>query len=346
MSKKLKFLVTLLILVFILGTSTAFAQDDGTISGTDPDSTTSNSGDSTTSNDDDSTVKNKVLDVRDTFKSVVEDRANRVRTDVNRLRENLREKDINRDEATDRFREDTQERREDFRDAVGERRDNLRDNIEDRGTTVEERRAQLEEKKTQRRTELEERRTERVEKLKARARAHVERISKRFYAAIERIEKFIDRVRSRMEKLEERGIDTSEANGYLDEAVTFLQNAKDTLSRLPGALEVALASDNPKEAFRSSVREIFQEAKRQIKEAHAFLVKAIASLKASANHTKLQECPDRWVIDLMQESLDEDGNPYNEPREYYSLNGERRELREFDLNWVEENCDLEPQEVF
>lgn len=33
-------------------------------------------------------------------------------------------------------------------------------------------------------------------------------------------------------------------------------------------------------------------------------------------------------------------------REYYILNGQRRELREFDLRWVRANCLLRPQTVW
>lgn len=54
----------------------------------------------------------------------------------------------------------------------------------------------------------------------------------------------------------------------------------------------------------------------------------------------LRECPDIHVIDKMP------GTDVNdEGRQYYIVEGERAEIRDFDGAWVDENCDVEVQEV-
>lgn len=57
--------------------------------------------------------------------------------------------------------------------------------------------------------------------------------------------------------------------------------------------------------------------------------------------TKLQQCPDEW-IDNQMPSID----PKKAETQYFILNGERRELDEFDAEWIQKNCSLKKQEVF
>ena len=35
----------------------------------------------------------------------------------------------------------------------------------------------------------------------------------------------------------------------------------------------------------------------------------------------------------------------SEQKEYFILEGKRRELKEFDLDWIKKNCDIKPQIV-
>jgi hypothetical protein len=51
---------------------------------------------------------------------------------------------------------------------------------------------------------------------------------------------------------------------------------------------------------------------------------------------KLKLCPEKWYQNRM---------PGSGGSEYFILNSERRELSEFDLNWVKENCNITPEVV-
>ncbi|MBT4209397.1 MAG: hypothetical protein HOE19_00530 [Candidatus Komeilibacteria bacterium] len=53
-------------------------------------------------------------------------------------------------------------------------------------------------------------------------------------------------------------------------------------------------------------------------------------------NNKLQVCPDRWTDNQELPIV-----PGKETQ-YFIIDGARRELDEFDLDWVKENCDIEP----
>jgi len=57
--------------------------------------------------------------------------------------------------------------------------------------------------------------------------------------------------------------------------------------------------------------------------------------------TKLKQCPDEW-IDNQMPSI----GPEKIERQYFILNGERREIDEFDMEWIQKNCGLRKQRVF
>jgi len=61
----------------------------------------------------------------------------------------------------------------------------------------------------------------------------------------------------------------------------------------------------------------------------------------SKSTTLLQVCPDEWIQNDMPPTLKSEKD-----RQYYILNGERRELSEFDSDWVNKNCNLEKQIVY
>jgi len=64
---------------------------------------------------------------------------------------------------------------------------------------------------------------------------------------------------------------------------------------------------------------------------------SIATLCGCAE--KLQVCPDAWIENRMP------GTGSSTPSEYLIIDGERRELNEFDLDWIEENCSVQKQIV-
>ena len=57
--------------------------------------------------------------------------------------------------------------------------------------------------------------------------------------------------------------------------------------------------------------------------------------------TLLQECPEEWIENTMPADPGADGPAKN----YFNVGGERRELTEYDLPWVFENCNIEKMEV-
>jgi hypothetical protein len=58
---------------------------------------------------------------------------------------------------------------------------------------------------------------------------------------------------------------------------------------------------------------------------------------------KLQVCPDEWINNQMPGPAPEPGSL---PKQYYILNGQRREIAEFDIVWVSKNCSIKQQTVY
>lgn len=56
----------------------------------------------------------------------------------------------------------------------------------------------------------------------------------------------------------------------------------------------------------------------------------------------LKECPTFKVINQMPTTIPNN----NPPSTYFILNGERREMAEFDLSWISKNCSIETQTVY
>mgnify|MGYP000365563329 CR=1 FL=1 len=234
--------------------------------------------------------------VVDAFGGVIQDRAEKFREDINAVRTNLQEKRVETKVEMDARRDDTLEQRaeiraneESRREDTALNRDAKRAEMEERSgerkAEAEERRVENQERKTERRAELEAKKEERnalrISEMKARARAYIERTIKRFEAAITRLETTIGRVESRMAKFEERDIDTSEAVIFLAEAQTDLSLARTSLANIYDSVDIALSAEDPKRAFQSNVKTTFEETKGYVKSAHASIVNAVSSLKAS-----------------------------------------------------------------
>jgi hypothetical protein len=76
------------------------------------------------------------------------------------------------------------------------------------------------------------------------------------------------------------------------------------------------------------------------------LIKQSSSeIKSQANtsnlKTKFQQCPDEWIDNQMPST-----DLKKSETQYFILNGERRELDEFDIAWIQKNCSLKKQVVF
>lgn len=50
-------------------------------------------------------------------------------------------------------------------------------------------------------------------------------------------------------------------------------------------------------------------------------------------------CPDKWVNNQMPGETEI-------PRQYFVVDGKRRELAEFDLNWIKQHCKVKPEFVY
>ena len=59
----------------------------------------------------------------------------------------------------------------------------------------------------------------------------------------------------------------------------------------------------------------------------------------------LQQCPDEWIRDLSPCDAPEGAECEMLQPIYYMLDDQRRELTEFDNEWVESNCELTLKEI-
>ena len=75
----------------------------------------------------------------------------------------------------------------------------------------------------------------------------------------------------------------------------------------------------------------------------AILLASLASCSESQQAELIQDCPEEKIVNLMP-TVGEAGDSA-EPNAYFIYKGERRELSEFDLDWVEANCDVTVTEV-
>lgn len=72
-----------------------------------------------------------------------------------------------------------------------------------------------------------------------------------------------------------------------------------------------------------------------------FFLSACCSKKHhKLSQTKLiQICPEEWIQNKMPSTDAQSAN------EYFIYEGKRRELKEFDMEWVKKNCSIKPQIV-
>ena len=62
------------------------------------------------------------------------------------------------------------------------------------------------------------------------------------------------------------------------------------------------------------------------------LVLFVTALSAvSCTAVKIQDCPEQLIINRMP-------GPNAEPKSYYIYKGERKEVKDFDAEWLKQNC--------
>ncbi len=69
-----------------------------------------------------------------------------------------------------------------------------------------------------------------------------------------------------------------------------------------------------------------------------FLLFSCKSKEKAVPQNGLQTCPEEWIQNRMP-------GPGTNFEEYYIVDGKRRELKEFDLEWVKKNCNIKPTVV-
>ena len=57
--------------------------------------------------------------------------------------------------------------------------------------------------------------------------------------------------------------------------------------------------------------------------------------KLDKSNQLTQTCPEEWIQNRMP-------GPGTNFEEYFIIEGQRRELKEFDLEWVNKNCNIKP----
>jgi len=58
------------------------------------------------------------------------------------------------------------------------------------------------------------------------------------------------------------------------------------------------------------------------------------------NNSGLRICPDVWVDDR-----EPPYSPIPEERQYFIIDGQNRNLNNFDINWVKDNCEVNSPEI-
>lgn len=67
--------------------------------------------------------------------------------------------------------------------------------------------------------------------------------------------------------------------------------------------------------------------------------------RVQKRNAKLRTCPDEWIENRMPGPKAKQDR--QKPNQYFILDGKRRELQEFDLDWIRNNCDIkEPVIVY
>lgn len=74
----------------------------------------------------------------------------------------------------------------------------------------------------------------------------------------------------------------------------------------------------------------------------SLMLLASAALLSSCATVKIQDCPDEKIINRMPKV-----GGQGSPSEYYIYKGERKEIADFDQEWLKKNCpEIKVQEVY
>lgn len=165
------------------------------------------------------------------------------------------------------------ERRAAAQEQIQERRAEVQENIEARRENFASSSAARQEVREERRSQLAERAQARVTNLAA-------NMSNRMDAMIVRFENVIGRLESRIEKLNERGVDTSEAESALESAKLSVDAAAAEIATIDSDVADAVGSEDARAGW-AAVKEKYQSIRAHLKTAHTELRNTVAALKAA-----------------------------------------------------------------
>ncbi|TSD03209.1 MAG: hypothetical protein Athens071416_270 [Parcubacteria group bacterium Athens0714_16] len=122
--------------------------------------------------------------------------------------------------------------------------------------------------------------------------AYSKRITDRFNAVLERFIVLSDRAEARIKKIENGGILLGDSKTLLQKTRDEISLAKVKIGEMSLKIEEIIASENPKEMFKSS-KEVFNATNESIKTVHKSLVELIKSIKntveKTGDETKLED---------------------------------------------------------
>ena len=69
----------------------------------------------------------------------------------------------------------------------------------------------------------------------------------------------------------------------------------------------------------------------------ALLILSLSIVYLTQRHAPaLRQCPNEWIKDLMPGPEKDDSK-----RQYFIFNGERKEIKNYDLDWIRSNCSVQ-----
>jgi hypothetical protein len=119
-----------------------------------------------------------------------------------------------------------------------------------------------------------------------RIRSFVGKMLERFNAAVERLEKLTLRIESRIAKMKAEGKITTNAETHIAVAKEEIAKAKVEIAKIPAVLETAFESEVKGRIF-AELRVSTNAVQTALKNAHAALARAIASLKPGSPEVRI-----------------------------------------------------------
>lgn len=70
-------------------------------------------------------------------------------------------------------------------------------------------------------------------------------------------------------------------------------------------------------------------------------VKSTTQKEAETTKPSLKICPDEWIENRAPREVGD-----NSPNQYFIIKGERQEIKNYDVEWIKNNCSTKPRAVY